>query len=373
MNDLTKYFQYIPLILAGLAFSALLTPLVIKVALKFGVFDKPKSLLGKDKSVLDTNLHDKIMPRMGFAAVIIPVIIIVPFFVHINLQIISIILSLIIMGIFGIFDDKYRLSAGPQFIVQILCVLLVIGTGTIIHEVNNPLTDTFLNFDRGHFSLLILGNQISFTVLSLIVSFIWIMGIMNAIAWADGIDGVLNGTIAIASLVILLVSIRENSLLSAVISAIFLGANLGILPYNFAPAKIINGFGGSIYGYLIGVLSILGQVKLSIAAIALLIPILDVIWVMVYRIRKYKPKTIKSFLKAISTPGKVHFQHRLLELSGSTRKVALAEYILTGFVGLVAIALSGLSLTFIIFGSVLCVLLVFVFIDRMNHKKIISK
>ena len=372
MNEFSKYVQYVPLIFSGFAFAILLTPLVIKFALKFGVYDKPKSLINKDKTVLSTNMHDKIMPRMGFAVVVIPIIFLTPFFLHMNIQIIAIYTSLIILSIFGIYDDKYRLGAGIQFSIQILCVLIILFSGISIQEVNNPFTGSFLNFDEGHIIFNILGNNLNFTILSIIMSFIWMMGIMNSIAWADGIDGVLNGTMSIAALIILLVSIRQGSSTSAIISAIFLGANLGILPYNFAPAKIINGFGGSIYGFLISILAMIGQVKLSIAVIALLIPILDVIWVIIYRVRKYKPNNLKSFIKAVATPGKVHLQHRLLELVGTTKRVALAEYLLTGMVGFIAVALSGLSLTSLIFGSVLSVLLIFIFIDRMTRRKNIS-
>ena len=373
MFDFSKYINYIPLILAGFAITALITPFIIKLALKFGVYDKPKNEVSNELRGSDTILHNQRMPRMGFVAVIIPLFLIAPFFIPITFKIVVIGFTILILAILGILDDKYKLSSAPQFLVQIICIIIVILCGVSIDEANNPFTGSFINFDRGHFIFNLFGHSASLTLLSIIVTFIWIIFITNAINWSDGVDGVLNGTVAISLLIILLVSIRNDSPFSAIIAAIFLGANLGFLPYNFAPARIINGYGGTIYGYIIGILAILGQVKLSIALLAIIIPVIDVIWVISHRIKVYKPKSIKAFAKAVTTPGKVHFHHRLMDAGLSIRKVALTEYVLAAATGLVAILLSGLELTFLVISSVLGVLLIFIILDKIRQRKVIKE
>lgn len=371
-DELQKYIDLLPFLFTGLAFTILFTPIWIKLTLKFGIYDKPKSQLPANMRGIDTVLHEKILPRAAFVPILLPIFIISPFVIHMNLQVFGIGLALVILFILGILDDKYRLPAGPQFIIQILAIFIVILTGTTIQEANNPFTGSFINFERGHVNIFILGTQLSFTLLSIIVTFLWMFVITNTINWADGVDGVLNGIVCIPVLILLLVSIRNGSYATAVVCALFLGANLGMLRYSFAPAQIINGYGGVIYGFLISIFAISGQVKLSIAIFLLLIPLIDVCWVIIYRIRKYKPRSLKQLAKAASTPGPVHLSHRLMDLGFSPKKVAIAEYIIYAFVGLFAILLSGLELTFILLSSVFTVLLIFILLDKMIKKKLIT-
>ena len=78
---------------------------------------------------------------------------------------------------------------------------------------------------------------------------IWTVGVINAINWIDGVDGLLVGLTLIYSFTFSIISILNNNTFEAIFSFIILFSCLGFLKYNKSPAKIIMGDGGA---YLIG-------------------------------------------------------------------------------------------------------------------------
>ena len=83
------------------------------------------------------------------------------------------------------------------------------------------------------------------------------MGITNSFNWIDGLDGLSSGLAAISviSFSILLISINDSSI--SIMMASILGSCLGFLYFNFHPAKIFMGDGGSyLIGFLISLFSI---------------------------------------------------------------------------------------------------------------------
>ena len=368
-ESLDKYIAFLPIIFLSLTFTLFATPLIMDIAKRIGAVAKPKHLRDESERGFSTHIHDGIIPKLGFVPVVLPILFLAPFFFHIDFQIAVIFLCLVILFIFGVLDDKYNLPGTVQFAVLSFCCFAVIFSGINISEANNPFTGSFLNFDRGRVVIQMFGEIVTYNLLSVVVSFFWMMIVINAINWNDGVDGVLNGNIAIASLIILLVSIREANLVTGVISALLLGSNLGLLRYNFYPAKIFNSYGGQISGFLIAVLSILVQVKLSIAAMIILIPLLDFAWVLLGRIRRVKPRSLKQLFSILNISDTTHLHHRLLALGYGKRRVAFLEYVATLFAGVIAMILSGLELTSVFFGSILIVLLIFIFLDRIIARK----
>jgi glycosyltransferase involved in cell wall biosynthesis len=109
------------------------------------------------------------------------------------------------------------------------------------------------------------------------------------------------------------------------------GASLGFLRYNFHPASIFLGDGGSYFlGYNLAALSILGSLK-SEAAVAILIPIvalgvpvMDALW-----------SPVRRFIlgQRIFTPDRDHIHHRLLKLGYTHRRAVLLLYGITVLMG----------------------------------------
>ncbi|MEI7603594.1 MAG: MraY family glycosyltransferase [bacterium] len=369
MGDLQKYINYIPIVLLSFTFAIIVTPLIMKLAHKIGAVSKPQHLRDEKERGYTTHIHKGIIPKLGFLPIILPIFVVTPIFLRIDLQIAAIFISLLLLTIFGIFDDIYNLSGKLQFLLLSFCSFFVIFAGINITEANNPFTDTFLNFDRGRVAFEIFSNNVSFSLLSIVITFFWLMIVINAINWNDGVDGVLNGNVSIASLIILLVSIRDDNTSSAVLSALLLGSNLGLLKYNFYPAKIFNSYGGQISGFLIGILAITSQVKLPIAILIIVFPLVDFLWVLFGRLKRIKPKTPKDFFSILNVSDTTHLHHRLMSLGYGKRRVAFVEYICTFIAGLAAILLSGLQITFLILSSCLLVLLIFIFLDKIIARK----
>src|SRR5205085_2885153 len=114
---------------------------------------------------------------------------------------------------------------------------------------------------------------------------------MNMINWSKGVDGQMEGVVLVAAFTIGALSLKlfnggdPNQLTIATLSFITAGAALGLMIFNWHPAKIIPGQGAStILGLMIATLSILSGAKLATALLALLIPTTDFFYTFFRRI-----------------------------------------------------------------------------------------
>ncbi len=136
-------------------------------------------------------------------------------------------------------------------------------------------------------------------LLSILISTIWIAGIINAINWMDGLDGLATGIVLTAAISFAFISNAYNSNTILLTSSALAGSTLGFLKFNKTPAKILMGDGGSYFlGYIISILAILscfyrsnslGSSDLYIILVPLLIlfiPLSDMCFVIFKRIKK---------------------------------------------------------------------------------------
>jgi UDP-GlcNAc:undecaprenyl-phosphate GlcNAc-1-phosphate transferase len=152
---------------------------------------------------------------------------------------------------------------------------------------------------------------------------------INAINWLDGLDGLAAGVVAIAALMFAWHSYNLGQVTVPLLPLALAGALLGFLPFNFAPAKIFLGsVGAYLLGYQMATLSILSPAKLSTALLVLAIPIIDVAWLVLNRIRHGRNPLSAD-------RGHLHF--RLADSGLSTRKIVLGYYLVTILFGLVAV------------------------------------
>ncbi len=112
---------------------------------------------------------------------------------------------------------------------------------------------------------------------------------MNMLNWSKGVDGQMPGTVAIAAIVIGILSLRfpyteANTQLAAVLSFAIAGAALGFLPFNFPPAKIHPGYSATAMYFLLACVSFLASVKLATAILVLGVPFVDGMITVVRRI-----------------------------------------------------------------------------------------
>ena len=212
-------------------------------------------------------------------------------------------LGTVFVLIFGLIDDRFELRSGPQYLAQIVAALIAIAFLVFIERVMNPFTNKILVFPMA---------------IVLVFSIVWIMGMINTINFLDGLDGLAGGVAAIISAVLAIHMLREGQYSVALLPVALLGATLGFLPFNFSPARVFMGSAGSwVLGYAIATLGIAAGAKLATVLLVLSIPIVDVAWLIISRLRAGQ---------SIGQADRRHLHYRLIDLGLSQRQVVLIYY-----------------------------------------------
>lgn len=220
--------------------------------------------------------------------------------------------------LFGLLDDRFQFSSWPQYLAQFLSCFIAIGTIIFIERVNSPFG----------------GPQVVFPwpVIWLLTIF-WFMGMMNTVNWLDGLDGLAAGVGAIMSAFLAIHMIREGQLSVALLPVALLGASLGFLPFNFNPAKVFMGSGGSYFlGWALAALGIIGGAKVATVLLVMGLPILDVAWLIFYRWRRGGK---------VSAGGRDHLHYRLLDMGFTQRQIVLGYYAFCLVFGAAALGLEN--------------------------------
>ncbi|HUG15046.1 MAG TPA: MraY family glycosyltransferase [Thermomicrobiales bacterium] len=245
-------------------------------------------------------------------------------------------------------DDVRGLAPLPKLGAQALAAVLVVapralgtGHGIVIEQFNAPFAGTVT-------LPVMLGA--GFTIF-------WIVGMMNLINWSDGIDG-LAGSIALVASVVLFVHTYfrpagDPQFTISLLAIALAGAAVGFLPFNWHPARIIMGDTGAMFlGFALATISIIGGAKIATALLAMGIPILDMAWVIVYRVMHGR-----SPLDA----DRGHLHHRLLDAGLTQRQIVGCFVALTAFFGALSLALPSRELklgAMLIMGLVLSTIII---------------
>ncbi|MFA5130965.1 MAG: epoxyqueuosine reductase QueH [Patescibacteria group bacterium] len=308
---------YLSIFIASLVLSAGLTMLVRRFALRRGIVDLPDT----DKED-GRKIHKSATPLLGGVAIFLVyfgfLFAFAPRFLSGNLHLshlLGFFAGALIIVIGGALDDKYNLKPKQQIIFPLLaCAALIIG-GVAIEKITNPFGG-YINLD----SLLIIGPL-------LIAA--WLLGMMYTTKLLDGVDGLVSGVSAIGGLVIFLFTLTTRYYQPDIAFAAILlaGTVFGFLIFNWHPAKIFLGEGGSLLlGYILGVLAIISGGKIAIALLIMGIPILDVAWTILRRLLRGK--------NPFRFADKKHLHHRLLALGLGSRATVLIFYALSLVFGL---------------------------------------
>jgi UDP-GlcNAc:undecaprenyl-phosphate GlcNAc-1-phosphate transferase len=173
-------------------------------------------------------------------------------------------------------------------------------------------------------------------VLAVIFTVIWLVGMTNTINWIDGLDGLAAGVSVVACGVLFWITGFVVGQWTLAYLPLILGAAiLGFLPFNIYPARIFMGDSGAMFlGFTLAVIAIIGGAKLAAALLVLGVPILDAIYLVIYRL--YRGQSPMS-------PDRGHLHHRLLDLGFSQQQVVLIFYLLSASFGVLGLLLpSGL-------------------------------
>jgi UDP-GlcNAc:undecaprenyl-phosphate GlcNAc-1-phosphate transferase len=354
----------LPNLISAFIIGLILTPFLRRFGLKHGFCTKPASESLPDERGNITKHHKKTMSRLGEFAMLIPLALLMWKDINLTTQVLGITIAISMIGLFGAFDSKYNISEFVKLYVLFFAGVILIFTGTVanFHSI----------IDLSRFDTVIFNpiTQTNLSLISVIFTLAWIYIIPTALSYVGGVDGLSEGTSAIAIMILMLIGIRNGDVVTITIGSLCLGGLLGLLPYNFHPAVIFSEH--LIYGYVIAILAITSQAKIPTSIILLTVPILDFIYVTVHRIRRYfrenKGINLRLILHYMGTGDRNHFHHKLMDLGMKPANIAFFQYVLYAALGLVALAVSDLYLTFAILGSTVIIVLIFYYIHRRNNK-----
>ena len=320
--------------LVALVVTMALIPPLMRVADRLSVVDMPN----------ERKVHAGAIPRIGGMAMVVgaclPILLWLP---HTD-TILAFLAALLILLVFGAWDDSKELNYRLKFLGQFLAVLVIVFWGNV-HIAVFP----FAGLDPVP------------AYLSIPVTVIFLVGVTNAVNLSDGLDGLAAG-VALLSLaaIALLANLADGSVI-VLATFVIAGTIFGFLRYNTFPARIFMGDTGSQFlGFTIGVLSIMLTQQANTALNPWLplflvgLPIVDTLFVMIRRISEGR-----SPFKA----DKTHIHHRLLSLgmahyeAVSVIYVSQLAFLLTAFLlryqSDIAVFLAYLGLTGVMLGSLL--------------------
>lgn len=364
--NLAPYISVLPNVILAFLLGLLLVPLLRVIGLKFGFATKPPSKDGKRERGDDVKLHKVTISRLGEFAMVIPLLILM--WRDLNLstpQIWGITLGILIVSFIGALDSKYNFSEFVKLVALILVSIIIVFTGTIINF--HSIIDLSA-WDINIFNP-ILNSHLS--LFSIIFTMFWIIVISTALSYVGGVDGLSEGTSAVAIMILTLIGIRNNDILTITIGSLCFGGLLGLLPYNFYPKMIMSEH--LIYGFVIAILSIISGGKVAMSILLLIVPLVDFMFVLSDRTYRYfKTNGVKfnliEYLHALGTPEKNHLHHKLLNLGLNHAQISFIQYIIYAFFGTLAIISVGMYLTLIIFLSIAFLLVMYYYLHiRINR------
>jgi UDP-GlcNAc:undecaprenyl-phosphate GlcNAc-1-phosphate transferase len=317
---------YIGVFLATAGTVFVTTPLVRWLAIKVGAIDRPS----------DRKVHPKPTPTMGGVAILTGVLAglgvayLIPEFrslYHESSELQATLIAAVLVCMIGMIDDARALSPPAKAAGQILAAGLLVLNGVQL-----------LFFWFPSQGVISLGPD-----LSVPLTILWVLILVNAVNLIDGLDGLAAGIVLIAAgafFVWVFVSpstfpsIHGSEFSSAaLLSAIAVGAVVGFLPFNFHPARIFMGDSGAmLLGLLLAAATIAGvgriirpsggdiaafSIPVLIPVIVLAVPLADVALAVLRRLRRGRP---------IFAPDKEHIHHQLREIGHTHRQAVLIMY-----------------------------------------------
>lgn len=232
----------------------------------------------------------------------------------------------------GLLDDRYDLPPAAQLFIQFIGALIAILHIIFIEVFTNPLPSAALWNTIPIFR--VEGDLVwLWRPLALLFTVFWVMGMINAVNFLDGLDGLAAGVCLIASAFFAFHSYRLGQETVPLFPLALAGALLGFLPFNFSPARIFLGSAGAyLLGYQMATMSILSPAKLSTALLVMVVPIIDVAWQIVSRIRHGRHPMRGD-------RGHLHF--RLSDRGLPTARIVLGYYAVAILFGLIAILVAS--------------------------------
>jgi UDP-GlcNAc:undecaprenyl-phosphate GlcNAc-1-phosphate transferase len=324
---------YLLLGFASLVLSLVLTPVIGRVSTRLGLVDAPGG----------RKVHIRSVPRLGGAAVVLASIAALALVDAIRpgtidtrnwLAMRPFVIAGGLIFLAGLIDDVRGLGPGPKLLFEFAAAAVIMSSGLLIERVS------------------LLGVTWPLGLIAWPVTAAWLVGLTNAFNLIDGVDGLAAGIAVLAGSACGAILIARGHTAEAMLLAVCVGAAMGFLCFNFAPASIFLGDSGSlVIGFLLAATAITGWQKGATALAAgvpLLIfalPIADGAMALVRRAvaRPSDGRSIRSILRQIAQPDREHIHHRLLGLGWSVRRTVFVLYGITAILSVLALATADVN------------------------------
>ena len=229
----------------------------------------------------------------------------------------------------GLFDDIRGIGALPKLLVEFTAAAIVMSSGLLIERVS------------------LLGFTVSLGWAAWPITAAWLVGLTNAFNLIDGVDGLAAGITVLAGSACAAILIVRGHAPEAMLLAALVGASLGFLVFNFAPASIFLGDSGSLLaGFVLAATAITGWQKgatalaTGVPLLLFALPIADSALALFRRSVAVpaQGRSMGATLRRIAEPDRQHIHHRLLAMGWSVRRTVFILYAITAILSLLALA-----------------------------------
>jgi UDP-GlcNAc:undecaprenyl-phosphate/decaprenyl-phosphate GlcNAc-1-phosphate transferase len=299
---------YFSTLLISFLITITLIPIARRAALSLNVIDMPNA----------RKVHASPIPRCGGVAMAVGTLFPVMFLYHTDREPLSIIIGAAVIVIFGVLDDmldtSYRIKLAGQVIAGLTVILL---GGVSIKSLG----------------MLLPGDIVLPDYAAIPLTLIVIVGVTNAVNFADGLDGLAGGLSLLSFSLIGYLAFMSDNYFIVFICFAMAGAIFGFLKFNNYPANLFMGDAGSqLLGFLIVTLSLAltqGGSSYNVLLPLLIagVPVLDTLRVMFIRAREGR---------SMANPDKNHIHHRLIGFGLFQTEAVFIIYVLQTFLVLTA-------------------------------------
>ncbi len=227
--------------LLGFATALVCIPVMRGIARKYQVVDYPGG----------RRIHEKPTPLLGGVAIFVPFVLVFVLYCYLTarrgihgphpdiLQMASLFLATVWILILGTIDDIITIRWSKKLLGQLVGVVILVLGGHSVTRATLPFI-----------------GLVNFGWLGVPIFALAVLTITNAVNLIDGLDGLAAGICLFAALTSGTIGIFKGDLFTACIAFTVSGSLLAFLLFNFPPASIYLGDGGSLsLGFLLGTLA----------------------------------------------------------------------------------------------------------------------
>lgn len=228
----------------------------------------------------------------------------------------------ILVGMIPVFSDLNPfLAAGAAVIVVVGLIDDRIDLSPWYKLLGQGVAATLAAIGLSSLHLISLGTAVYLGSAQRVLTFLWVVGLMNAVNLIDGLDGLAIVTLFPPLTALIIIASSPRSSVGAILAAAMLGALVGFYPFNRHRGRLLLGdTGAELLGYLLAILTLMilnrGPEGWSIlpALFFAAVPLSDTAFTVVRRIIRGQ---------SIFQGDKRHIHHRLAIRFGVRKAVAI--------------------------------------------------